>query len=451
MATCFRLRVPSTRLSLLSSARSPIFTPSLHTLSSSPSYLSGHVGLSGWDHSIPVFSSSPGPFSFSRRSYASGEKDYYQVLGVTRDATEKDIKKAFRKLAKEYHPDRNRGDKEKEKQFQQFSAAYDVLSDPEKRKKYDMVGHQAFSEGYSAQDAPDFEDILSQFGFGGGGSGFGGFEDIFGGAFGGGAGRSRQTARGKQGQNLEMSQTISFMEAVNGVKKEISYSTKISCDTCKGFGTKDAKRPPTCSSCGGSGSQTASQGGLFFVQQICSTCRGTGEMITDTCGTCSGKGTTGKRVNLEVSLPAGIDDQDTVRVPRKGCAGERGGPAGDLFITVRVQPHSYFKRANNDILLEVPLSLTQAVFGSIVVVPTVHGKNLEVNVKPGTQSGERSILRGKGISRKGRFDVGNQILTYKVLIPSGETLPDNQKDLFTQLQTLETKPDPFQLTTNDKE
>jgi len=443
MATCFRLlRVPSTRLSLLSSAR-PLFTaasPLSNTRSTERSPLSGTD-----PRPIHACSSTAGPFTLPRRSYASGDKDYYQVLGVSRDATEKDIKKAFRKLAKEYHPDRNKGDKEKEKMFQTFSAAYDVLSDPEKRRKYDMMGHSAFSEGYSAQDAPDFEDILNQFGFGGGGGGFGGFEDIFGGAFGGGQGRSRQTSRGKQGQNLEMTQTISFMESVKGVKKEISYSTKVSCDTCKGYGTKDAKRPPTCSSCGGSGTQTASQGGLFFVQQICSSCRGTGEMVTDPCGTCSGKGTNGKRVNLEVSLPAGIDDQDTVRVPRKGCAGERGGPAGDLFITVRVQPHSYFKRSGNDILLDVPLSLSQAVFGGTVKVPTVHGKNLEVTVKTGTQSGERSILRGKGISRKGRFDVGNQVLTYKVNIPSAATLPEDQKALFTQLQELEATPDPFQL------
>mmetsp|Transcript_7115 Transcript_7115/g.8822 ORF Transcript_7115/g.8822 Transcript_7115/m.8822 type:complete len:390 (-) Transcript_7115:145-1314(-) len=379
-----------------------------------------------------------------QKRFNSGEyKDYYDALGVSRDATDKDIKRAFRKLAKEYHPDRHKGDKEKEKKFQTYSAAYDVLSDPKKRKDYDMMGHQAYSDGGHAHGAPDIEDILNQFGFGGGGGGFGDFGSMFGEGFGGG--RSQRKPQGRPGQNLEVAQTISFMESVTGTKREISYTTKVPCEPCKGFGTSDGKKPPTCPSCGGSGTQTASQGGLFFIQQTCSACNGSGEKITNRCTSCSGKGTTTKKVNLEVSIPSGVNNQDTLRIPRKGCAGEKGGPAGDLFISVKVQPHEYFRRENNDIHLEVPVTISQAIFGSTVKVPTVHNKILEVTVKPGTQSGEKNILRGKGISRKGRFDVGNQILTWKVVIPSASNLSETQKELFDKIKNEETLPNPFKL------
>mmetsp|Transcript_10790 Transcript_10790/g.16973 ORF Transcript_10790/g.16973 Transcript_10790/m.16973 type:complete len:312 (+) Transcript_10790:428-1363(+) len=310
-----------------------------------------------------------------------------------------------------------------------------------------MMGHQAYSEGGHGHGAPDIEDILNQFGFGGGGfggGGGGGFGD-FGSMFEGFGGGRQAKPRGRPGQNLEVTQTVSFMESVKGTKKEISYNTKIVCEPCKGNGTHDGRKPPTCSACGGSGTQTASQGGLFFIQQTCSSCNGSGEKITNRCSSCSGRGVTTKKVNLEVSFPSGINNQDTLRIPRKGCAGEKGGPAGDLFINVKVDPHPYFKRENNDIHLEVPITLTQAIFGTIVKVPTVDEKVLEVTVKSGTQSGEKSVLRGKGISRKGRFDVGNQILTWKVMIPQSSALSDTQKELFNKIKEEEIVPNPFQL------
>jgi len=353
------------------------------------------------------------------RCYAAGHKDYYELLGVKRDATEKEIKKAFRKLALKFHPDTNKDNPDAEKKFKEISEAYGVLSDKEKKQKYDMYGHDAFQDGdpFGGQ-GPDIQDILRQFGFGFGGGGGGGGGDFFG--FGGGGGPGGM----ERGENLEMRQTVSFMEAIEGVEKEITFRAKRPCKTCKGTGDKDGETK-RCPSCGGRGMEVISQG--FMQMQIpCRACGGRGTDPAHACGTCRGNGTTLESKTLKVKIPAGIDDNDTMRVPRQGHAGDRGGQAGDLYMNIRVLPHKYFTRNGQDIHLKVPISVPEAVLGGSIVVPTVTGK-VEVKIPAGTQPSDRSVLRAKGVKSTNAWKAsGNQVLHWKIKIPSKDELSEEQ-------------------------
>lgn len=357
---------------------------------------------------------------YARRSESGKEKDYYELLGVSKTATEKEIKKAFRKLALKFHPDTNKDNPEAEKKFKEISEAYGVLSDKEKRQKYDTYGHDAFQDGdpFGGQ-GPDIQDILRQFGFGFGGGGGGGGGDFFGFGGGGGGGPER-------GENIELRQSVSFMEAIEGVEKEITFRVKKPCKVCKGSGDKDGETK-RCPSCGGRGMEVISQG--FMQMQIpCRACSGRGTDPANSCNTCRGNGTTLESKTLRVKIPAGIDDNDTMRVPRQGHAGDRGGPAGDMYMNVRVLPHKYFTRNGGDIHLKVPISVSEAIKGGTIVVPTVTGK-VEVKIPPGTQPSEKSVLRGKGVKSTNAWKAsGNQILHWKVSIPSYDSLTEEQKE-----------------------
>ncbi len=318
------------------------------------------------------------------------KKDYYELLGVSRGATEDEIKKAYRKLARKHHPDVNPGDKAAEERFKEISEAYAVLSDPEKRKQYDTLGHAAFGEG-----GPTWE------GFGGaGGSPFGAgfdFSDLFGDLFGGRPGTG--PAGPRKGADLEYEMEIAFREAVFGAEKEIAYRRSAPCDTCGGTGTRAGSGGGRCPQCGGTGTVRTSRGPLA-IQQTCSRCRGTGHLPGPPCAACGGHGATPKSERIRVRIPAGVDDGSRIRVSGKGEAGPGGGPAGDLYIRVRVRPDRRFRREGPNLVTTVDVPVIDAILGGTVEVPTLD-KPVRMKVPAGTQDGRRFRLRGKGVPGKG--------------------------------------------------
>ena len=317
-------------------------------------------------------------------------KDYYQTLEVSKTATADEIKKAYRKLAIKYHPDKNPGNKEAEERFKEISQAYEVLSDPEKRRQYDQFGHEAYTQrggagggAYSSQQA---QDIFSQF-FGGAG-GFS-FEDLFGG------GSRRANPNGAvPGDDLRYDLEIDFEEAMYGAEKSINIPRMAECPDCHGSGCEAGTGRKTCPRCGGSGSQVMSQG-FFSVRQPCSACQGTGQIIEKPCRKCRGQGRIREEKPLQVRIPPGVDNGTQLRVSGKGGAGLRGGPAGDLYIFFHVRSSSVFERDGNDLLCEVPIPFAVAVAGGVVEVPTISGK-AKLKVPAGTQSGAVLRLKGKG-------------------------------------------------------
>lgn len=350
---------------------------------------------------------------------AENKRDYYEVLGVSKDATEADLKKAYRVLAKKYHPDANPGNKEAEAKFKEASEAYAVLIDPEKRQKYDQFGHAAFdpAAGGSGFDytSADFSDILNDlFGgaFGGAFSGFGGF-----GGFGGSSRQSRFT----KGSNVQTSIRIPFKDAITGVKKTMDLNLKDTCPDCGGSGAKPGTSPVTCSQCGGSGQVTITQQTMFGTMQTrrsCPSCNGSGKVIKDKCSRCYGSGYIQKRQNVEVSIPAGIDDGQSIRVRGKGEPSPNGGERGDLLVEVRVTPDPRFQREDTDVFSTVELSFAQAALGDTIRIQTVDGE-VEYTVKPGTQPGTRIRLRGKGVPYlRSPESRGDQYVTFSVIVPT---------------------------------
>jgi molecular chaperone DnaJ len=363
---------------------------------------------------------------------AENKRDYYEVLGVSKGASDSEIKSAYRKLAKKYHPDANPGDKEAEVKFKEASEAYAVLSDPEKRSKYDQFGHAAFENGG-----------------GGGGFDFSGmdmgdiFGDIFGGAFGDffGGGSRRNPNAPRQGANVRAGLRITFEEAVFGCEKELTLNLKDECKTCKGTGAKPGTSPVTCSKCGGSGQVVFQQQSLFGVVrnvQACPDCRGTGKIIKDKCPDCHGAGYITNRKTISVSVPAGIDDGQSIRIREKGEPGVNGGGRGDLLVEISVSRHPIFQRDGYDIYSTAPISYTRAVLGGDIRISTVDGDVL-YNVKPGTQTDTRVRLRGKGVPSLRNKDVrGDHYVTLVVQVPT--SLTSEQKDLLKKLDA--TFPDP---------
>ena len=350
------------------------------------------------------------------------KRDYYEVLGVKKDATADEIKKAYRKLTKENHPDLPPGDKACEERFKEANEAYEILSDEEKRKKYDQYGHAAF-------------DPNAGFGAGGfdGFGGFGGFGDIFSDIFGGFGGSTRSNPNApRRGESVRATVNISFEEAAFGCKKEVTVAKVETCSDCKGTGCAPGTTPEICPDCKGTGSVTVSQRTPFGMMQSstqCSKCRGTGRIIHQPCKTCRGMGAVRRQHKVEVNIPAGIDDGQTISKPGGGNAGVNGGPAGDLLVSVIVRPHARFERDGTSVLLDQEISYAQAVLGAEVEVPTLDGK-VKLTIPEGTQPGAVFRLRGKGIPYLRGSGRGDQFVTVSIKVP--KNLTGSQKELLRQ-------------------
>ena len=350
------------------------------------------------------------------------KRDYYEVLGVKKDATADEIKKAFRKLTKENHPDLHPGDKACEERFKEANEAYEVLSDEEKRRKYDQYGHAAFDPNA---------------GFGGGGfgdfSGFGGFGDIFSDIFGGFGGATRSNPNApRRGENVRATANVSFEEAAFGCKKQVTIAKVETCADCKGTGCAPGTTPEVCPDCKGTGQVTVNQRTPFGVMQSstpCSKCRGSGKIIHQPCKTCRGMGSIRRQHKVDVNVPAGIDDGQTISKPGGGNAGVNGGPAGDLLVTVIVHPHPRFERDGTSVLLEQEISYAQAALGAEVEVPTLDGK-VKLTIPEGTQPGAVFRLRGKGIPYLRGGGRGDQFVTVNIKVP--KNLTGSQKELLHQ-------------------
>ncbi len=357
---------------------------------------------------------------------AEQKRDYYEVLGVDKNADEEAIKKAYRVLAKKYHPDMNPGDKDAEAKFKEASEAYAVLSDPQKKAQYDQFGHSAFSQGggYGAGgfdfNSMDFGDI---------------FGDLFGDMFGRRAGSNRTGPR--KGANLRTSVRITFEEAVFGCEKEIELTLKDECKKCHGTGAKPGTNPVTCPKCGGKGQIVYTQQSLFgTVQnvQTCPDCSGTGKIIKEKCPDCYGSGYISNRKKIEVSIPAGIDNGQCVRIREKGEPGANGGPRGDLLVEINVSRHPIFQRRDYDIFSTAPISYAQAALGGDVMIDTVDGK-VVYTVKPGTQTDTKVRLKGKGVPvLNNKNSRGDHYVTLVVQVPTG--LTQSARDLLKQFDAV---------------
>lgn len=344
------------------------------------------------------------------------KRDYYEVLGVSKSASDEEIKKAYRKLAKKYHPDMNPDSKEAEAKFKEANEAYEVLSNPEKRAKYDQFGHAGVD--------PNF-----------GGGGFGGgfdmgdidlgdiFGSFFGGGFGGFGGQQQRANAPQKGQSLRANLTVSFEEAAFGCEKEIELNRTETCSDCQGSGCQPGTTAETCPDCRGAGVVRIQRGGggfAFSTTAPCSRCRGTGKLIHSPCNSCGGTGSVRKKQRIKVTIPAGIDDGQAISLRGQGNAGTNGGPAGDLIVGVRIKPHPQFQREGTTVLYEQPISFYQATMGAELEIPTIDGR-VKYNLPAGTQTGTVFRLRGKGIPVLQGRGRGDQIVTVKVQVPTNLT------------------------------
>ncbi len=357
------------------------------------------------------------------------KRDYYEVLGLTKEASADDIKKAYRKLAKENHPDLHPGDKACEERFKEINEAYEILSDPDKKARYDQYGAAAFdpSSGFGGGGAGfgDFGDIINDI-FGGG---FGGFGDIFGGGGGGGA---RQANAPRKGESIRTNVSISFEEAAFGCKKDVTVARIEQCPDCKGTGCAPGTTPEVCPDCHGTGAVRTTQRTPFGMVQSsapCQKCRGTGKIIHQPCPSCKGMGSVRRQHKINVTIPAGIDDGQTVSVRGQGNAGANGGPDGDLLVYIIVRPHARFDRDGANVILEQEIPYAQAVLGGDIEVPTLDG-NVKLSIPEGTQTGSVFRMRGKGIPYLRGSGRGDQFVSVKVGVP--KNLTASQKELLRQ-------------------
>jgi molecular chaperone DnaJ len=365
----------------------------------------------------------------------STKRDYYEILGVQKSTGKDEIKKAYRKLAMQFHPDKNPGNAEAEAKFKEASEAAEVLLDDDKKARYDQFGHAGVNGqggmggggGFQNGDFGDFGDI---------------FGDIFGDMLGGGRGRGRGGARrssGRPGDDLQMGIDIDFSEAAFGTEKTISLTKNVKCETCSGSGAKAGSAPVTCDYCNGHG-EVRRQQGFFTVSSTCPKCNGSGQMIKDPCGTCHGAGKKKKKVDLQVKIPAGIDQGQRLKLSQEGDAGANGGPNGDLYVVINIRAHDIFERDEFDVHCTVPISFSQAALGAEMEVPTLSGK-VALKIPAGTQSGVKMRLKGKGIQRLGGYGVGDQIVTVHVETPT--KLTGEQKDLFQRLAEVDENSNPM--------
>ncbi len=350
---------------------------------------------------------------------APSKRDYYEVLGVERNASDAEIKKAYRKVAKQYHPDVNKDDKSAESKFKEANEAYEILSDPQKKARYDQYGHAGVDPNGFAGGAGGFGDFD-----------FGGIGDIFESFFGGsgGFGRSSRSKNGPQkGSDLKYSMELSFEEAAFGIEREISINRMEACVTCSGSGAKPGTNASTCQHCGGSGQVQVKQStpfGQFVNVKTCDVCRGEGKVIANPCTVCNGKGKVKKSVKLKLNVPAGIDDGQTISLRGEGEPGTKGGPSGDLYVTIRVRQHAIFKRQGNDVICEMPITFVQAALGAELEVPTLDGK-VRYTIPEGTQTGSVFRLKSKGIPFLRGNGRGDQYIKVEIDVP--KKLNDRQK------------------------
>ena len=347
------------------------------------------------------------------------KRDYYDVLGVGKDASKEEIKKSYRKLARQYHPDVNKEADSADK-FKEAKEAYEVLGDEQKRGQYDQFGHS----GPQSQ------------GFGGGAQDFSGFGDIFDMFFSGG-GRRRDPNAPQQGADLQYTMAMGFEEAIFGKETDINIPKEETCDTCSGSGAKPGKKVNTCSHCHGSGQLNTEQNtpfGRVVNKRVCHYCNGTGKIIPEKCSTCGGSGKVQKDKKIHISIPAGIDEGQQIRVPGKGAAGANGGPSGDLFVVIQIRPHEFFEREGDHIYCELPLTYAQAALGDEMEVPTVHGKVM-LKIPAGTQTGKTFRLKGKGAPNVRGYGQGDQHIRVQLITPT--KLSDQQKDLLREFNDIE--------------
>ena len=353
------------------------------------------------------------------------KRDFYDVLGVQKNASHDELQSAYRKLAVKYHPDKNPGDKSAEDKFKEASEAYGILSDQEKKQNYDNFGHAAFEGGSGRQ--------------GGGFSGFGGadfsdiFEDFFGDFGGGGRSNSRRNSSNR-GSDLRYDLSISLEEAFEGKKQDIKFSTTEKCNSCKGNGSRPGSSPDRCSTCGGNGKVRSNQG-FFTVQQTCPRCAGSGEEITDPCTNCNGLGSKQTSKKLSVTIPKGVDDGTRIRLAGKGEAGTKGGTSGDLYLFINVHSHDLFKRSDENLFFEFPISIADAALGTTIEIPTIDGGRAKIKIPDGTQSGKQFRLKGKGmpyIRGSGNGDLYVQVNTEVPI-----SLNKAQKELLEKFREIE--------------
>lgn len=353
----------------------------------------------------------------------ANKRDFYEILGVNRDASEEDIKKSYRKLAMKYHPDRNPDSKDSEAKFKEAKEAYEILSDADKRRAYDAYGHAG---------------VNPQMGGGGpGGEGFGGFSEAFGDIFGEifGGGRRGGGSQVYRGADLRYNMEITLEQAARGTETKIRIPSLDECETCHGSGAKPGTKAKTCQTCNGQG-QVRLQQGFFSIQQTCPTCHGTGKVIPEPCTTCHGAGRTKAHKTLSVKIPAGVDDGDRIRLSGEGEAGVNGGPAGDLYVVVQLKPHGVFQRDGADLHCEMPITFTVAALGGEISIPTLDGE-AKIKIPAETQSGQVFRLRGKGIRPVRQTSAGD--LMCHVVVETPVRLTDRQKELLRELEEINKK------------
>jgi molecular chaperone DnaJ len=366
------------------------------------------------------------------------KRDYYEVLGVPRSADEAELKSAYRKLAKKFHPDQNQGDPEAEAKFKELNEAYDALKDPQTRSAYDRFGHQAFENGSPGGPGgpgfgQDFASSMSDI-----------FDDLFGefmGGQGGPRGGGRRGGGRTRGADLRYNMEISLNEAYEGKTAQIRVPTAVTCETCSGSGAKPGTQPTTCGMCHGAGKVRASQG-FFTVERTCPTCGGRGEVIQDPCTDCNGAGRVEKERTLQVNIPSGVEDGTRIRLAGEGEAGARGGPAGDLYIFLSIKPHPFFQRDGADLFCRVPISMPTAALGGEIEVPSLKGARVKVKVPEGTQSGKQFRLKGKGMPVLRSSQHGD--LYIQVTVETPMNLTKKQRKLLEEFQgecTDETSPE----------
>jgi molecular chaperone DnaJ len=360
----------------------------------------------------------------------SGKRDYYEVLGVSRTSSDQEIKSAYRKLALQYHPDRNPGNREAEESFKEAAEAYAVLSDAQKRATYDRFGHAgvggaAGAGGFDPSIFADFNDIIGD---------IFGFSDLFGGG--------RRGSRVQRGADLRYDLELTFEEAAFGVSKKLKIPRQQTCGECGGTGGQKGSAPTTCQTCNGYG-QVRFQQGFFSITRTCSQCHGSGQVIKNRCTTCRGEGRVANEKTLELKIPAGLDNGSKLRVSGEGDAGGKGGPPGDLYVVLGVMDHEFFERREHDLYCHIPISFPQAALGTQIVVPTLEREDEKLSIPAGTQTGSTFRVKGRGISKRGGTARGDLYVTVNVVVPS--KLNREQKELLTKFAaTIETENKPIQ-------